>query len=291
MLGFFSVVLATFFWASDVLVRVPLLSKLSHGTIIFYEHLFLTIIFLPFLLKLFKKTQFYSVKSLACFIWIGSLGSAIGLFAFTKAFSIMNPSLVILLQQFQPVVAICLAAIVLKEQLTAKFLLGAFVCLAGGLLMAHEHIEALLSDSQINASFEGYLYALGAAVIWGASTVFGKKIFLENFGQLEITSGRFFFGLLAMIPIIFWGESKLTVKLEDYRSLATIVLIGALGMVFYYQGLSRLRAKICTLAEMFYPLFGIALSWVYLDATLDIWQLTGGALLLTASLVIQWNRF
>jgi hypothetical protein len=44
---------------------------------------------------------------------IGGVGSAIATVAFTESFQFLNPSLVILLQKMQPVVAITLAAIVL----------------------------------------------------------------------------------------------------------------------------------------------------------------------------------
>ena len=51
--------------------------------------------------------------------------------AFTESFHFLNPSLVILLQKLQPVVAILLAAIVLKEPITWNEPLGGAIVILG----------------------------------------------------------------------------------------------------------------------------------------------------------------
>jgi drug/metabolite transporter (DMT)-like permease len=53
---------------------------------------------------------------------------------------------VILLQKFQPVVAILLAWLVLKEPIPKPFLFWGFVCLIGALLISAPDIEKVLKQ-------------------------------------------------------------------------------------------------------------------------------------------------
>ena len=130
MRGVFFVILACFIWALDTLIRYPLLtSGVFPFTIVFIEHLLLTAIFLPWLIELRAKFWNTKVSNLVYFLLIGVFGSAIGTLAFTKAFTLVNPSLVILLQKLQPLVAIVLARVVLKERINRQFLYWAGVCL------------------------------------------------------------------------------------------------------------------------------------------------------------------
>ncbi|MEI8634470.1 DMT family transporter [Vibrio sp. PP-XX7] len=103
-----------------------------------------------------------SWRSVVCLIFIGGVGSALGTLAYTEAFHYLNPTIVILLQKLQPVVAILLAYLVLKEQIQSSFLLWAGVLLGGSLIMIWPDIQGLsqakLYHSQAGSDIlKGYL--------------------------------------------------------------------------------------------------------------------------------------
>jgi drug/metabolite transporter (DMT)-like permease len=295
MIGALFVVLAGFLWALDTLIRYPLLGQISAERIVFTEHLYLAIIFIPFFLKNFKDVFDTKISSFFYFLFIGVFGSAIGTLAFTKAFTILNPSLVILLQKFQPIVAILLASLLLKESIKKEFIIWALVCMVGGVLISSPDIFPNLSllDFKMvlsEKSLLGYGLTLVAVVSWGASTVFGKKLSLNGYNELQIMSGRFLFGFIFMSLYLYSNPALAhfdLVFLTWGKILLMVLLAGLLGMYFYYKGLKTISAKVCALVEMFFPLSAVAINWIYLGTKLTTLQITGAILLVIGSLVIQ----
>lgn len=298
MTGLFFIILACFLWAADTLIRYPLLGAgLSSYQIVFAEHLILVLIFSPMLYK--ARQIFWSLKvsDLFSFVVIGGLGSALATLAFTQAFVLVNPSLVILLQKLQPLVAILLARLLLKESLHRSFWPWALVCLVGGVLVSWPDLMGLAKlDWGGNLLGQKYLLGYGltlvAVISWGSSTVFGKKLVNKGLSEQEVMGGRFIFGLLFLLPFMGSYQNQLNFELEIWGKIALMVLLsGWLGMFFYYKGLTRISAKVCALAEMFFPLCAVSINWVFLDARLGTLQIIGAGLLLLGPTVIQLKRY
>ena len=301
MAGIFFVILAGVLWAVDTLVRYPLLfSGVSAERIVFTEQLILSIIFLPLLLKDAKRLGGIKLSTIAYFIIIGVGGSAIGTLAFTKAFMLINPSLVIMLQKLQPIVAISLASVTLGEKIKKEFLLWAAVALVGGFLISSPDIMPGLMQMNFSMtllshnSLWGYGLALTAVVLWGASTVFGKKLTGQGYDEIQIMGGRFIFGLVFMTFYLYYkfGGLSMNWSVLIYGKILVMVLISGLaGMYFYYKGLKLISARACALAEMFFPFSAVVINWVFLGAKLMPVQLVGAALLVLSSAVIQLKKY
>lgn len=300
MAGTFLVILACLFWGMDTLIRYPLVERgINPITIVFYEHVVLTLIFSLGLFPAIKRIGELKLADVFSFLVIGGIGSAIATVAFTQSFQILNPSLVILLQKFQPVVAIILSAIILKEEIKIQFLIWAAVCLIGGLLISAPDIgrfyDLMRSDlGTVTSDNALHGYALvGVSILgWGATTVFGKRLSMVGFDTKSIMAGRFLTGLLVLIPFVQWNRSMILPQGEDYLRILIMVLIsGALAMWLYYKGLQRLSAKTTAIAEMFFPFFAILVNWFFLGKQLTDWQLLGGGILMFGSLVIQLKKY
>jgi drug/metabolite transporter (DMT)-like permease len=300
MAGTFFIIIACLFWGLDTLIRYPLVERgFNPISIVFYEHIILTCIFSLGVIGSIKRIGELKVSDIFGFLIIGGVGSALATVAFTESFQYLNPSLVILLQKFQPIVAILLAAIVLKEEVQKQFIIWALVCMVGGLLISSPDIERfyslMVSDfSKVTSDGAVQGYALvGISVLgWGAATVFGKKLSLAGFETKQIMAGRFLMGLLVLIPFVQFNRNLILPEGEDYLRIAVMVLIsGALAMWFYYQGLKRLSAKTTAIAEMFFPFFAIIVNWFFLGKQLTDLQLLGGGILIFGNLVIQLKKY
>jgi len=300
MSGIAFVVGACLLWAIDTLIRYPLLgSGVSTEKIVFFEHLILVLLFLPFLISRRKKIADVEVSHLFFFFMVGGMGSALGTLAFTKAFTYINPTLVILLQKLQPLVAITLAAILLKERIGKQFVLWGGVCLLGSVLMLSEdsftfirHLEwspDLFSDEK----FLGYLFTFIAVFCWGGATVFGKLLSREGYQGREIMAGRFIFGFLTLLPLLYYFPvvTEQMEKITMGKILILALLSGIAGMFLYYQGLKRLSSRLCSLTETFFPFAALIINWIFLDATLGMTQLLGGAILVLGSTMIQVRQY
>jgi drug/metabolite transporter (DMT)-like permease len=300
MTGILFIVLACLLWGVDALIRYPLVERgINPVSIVFYEHAILTLIFSVSLFPAFKGIGEMRLSDLFSFFVIGGLGSAIATIAFTESFLYLNPSLVILLQKLQPVVAIILASLILKEQIQKRFLLWAGICLFGGILISSPDVERLYhlmkSDFRIVLSDNAIVgHGLVAISIlgWGSATVFGKRLTMAGFDTKAIMGGRFLTGLIVIIPFVQWNQSMVFPETQDYVKVALMVLIsGALAMYFYYKGLKRIPAKTAAIAEMFFPFFAIIANWIFLGKQLTELQLLGGGILVIGSLVIQLKKY
>ncbi|MCY4643334.1 MAG: DMT family transporter [Bacteriovoracales bacterium] len=314
MKGLFFIMVAAFFWGSDGLLRYPLLSsgKIHAETIVFYEHLILTLVFVP--LSSFSSERGLPWKSfltlplrpsrhLFYFLVIGAGGAALATVCYTRAFSLINPSLVILLQKLQPLVAILLAGWFLREPISKEFILWALVCLAGAFLISFHDLEKIwglsasssqgLGDTLFEeGSLKGYLYALAAVVGWGASTVFGKKLTLAGYGTTQIMQGRYIVALAVLTPLMLGKGHSFAISSPHFFQISLMAAVsGLFGIYFYYRGLRLVSAKVCTLGELFFPLAAVFFNWVFLDLSVHPLQLVGGGMLLIGAFMVQIKRY
>lgn len=297
MTGIFLIIGACFLWALDALIRYPLVGKgFSAVSLVFIEHTMLAVLSAYLFFSNISKLKQNKFKPIWYFFIIGGVGSALATVAFTRAFVFVNPSLVIILQKFQPVVAIVLARIVLKETMSKQFLGWALICLIGALMISFSDLQSVFNLSsnviwQDNA-VKGYLLIAVSIFGWGAATVFGKKLSLIGFNEKEIMSNRFVFGFLALLPLLPQMEFDKVLITDGIFKIAVMVMIsGVLAMYLYYQGLKRVSARACALAELFFPFAAVVVNWIFLDATLNSLQIMGGLVLLLGSLIIQVKKY
>ena len=302
MIAALLIIFATFLWAVDTLIRYPLISSgFSAQSLVFFEHLLLFLIFLPTMLKKRQKYWSESVSTIFYFFIIGGLGSAVATVAFTKAFTMISPSLVILLQKLQPLVVVLLARIFLQEKIKKGFWTWAAVAIFGSLLISYNDIVPFFEEFKFSTALisrhalTGYLLAFISVVSWASSTVFGKKLTGRGFATTEIMAGRFFFGLMVMIPFVAFQKMPFWGNLDFLDTMGQIVLMvcisGILGMFVYYKGLKGCSAKLSSILELFFPLFAVSLNWIFLDQELDIIQLVGAGFLLLSSFMLRWKSY
>ena len=296
MTGITFIFFACLLWAADTLIRYPLLfGGSSAQQIVLFEHLILVAVLLGIFLFKRQKFNFLSRKTFIPFLVIGFFGSALGTLAFTEAFYLSNPTVVILLQKLQPLVAVTLACILLKEKIDSRFFLWLGLAILGSLLLIWPDFQALLINFQEGEvqhgqqALWGYGLALFAVVSWGSATVFGKKLSTQGLSSLDLMAGRFSFGLLGMLPFAFMAPSLITsIELSVLQKIAMLALLsGVLGMYFYYQGLKRIPAHWATLAEMFFPVAAILINWLFLNVQMTQIQLLGAVTLVAASTMVQ----
>ena len=295
MAGTFFILIACFTWALDTLIRYPLLSAgYSTLQIVLIEHLTLVLLVSPMLWHYRHVYRHMSLSGFLSLFFIGGIGSAIGTLAFTEAFHYLNPTVVILLQKLQPIVAILLAYWLLKERIEGRFLQWAAVILLGSFVMMWPDLRTL-SNAQWHYSsdtislFKGYGYTLIAVMAWGAATVCGKYLSHQNIPANAIMSGRFLAGLLVLLPMALAQSDSLSIMTSVDLSLVVVMalLSGFIGMWFYYQGLKTIPAQLATLAELSFPVFAAVINWVFLDMGLTGYQIIGGMMLILGNIGLR----
>lgn len=280
------IVIAAFLWSTDALLRQPLTEHLSSTVIVFYEHLFGVILLLPILIKNAKQFRRLGRGEWLAVLFIGVGGSALATIFFTTSFSYVSPSVAILLQKVQPLIAIFLATALLREKLGKRFWLWALVAMIGAYFISFP--DAIPQLTLYDA--KGIYFALGAAVLWGASTVFGriviKKISFPTLTAVRLTVALLFITVLMSTQRTLGDISS--VAGSDIWSLIIITIFPGTGaLLLYYWGLKYTKASIATIAELFFPFSAIILNWIFLNETLVTMQIIGGVVLITGIFQVQ----
>lgn len=291
------VFLASLLWAGDGPFRKPLLvGGLGAGFISLLEHLFNSAASLPGLIK--NRAQFKTVtkKQWAGLLYIGAGASALGALLFVQGAVAMNYNFTVaaLLQKLQPIFAVALAVIFLKEKLHPKFWVFALPALVGAYLVTFGITAPVaLWQSAGSVSIKGPLLAVLAAMLWAGGTVVGRSL-MTNLNLHFVNGMRFIFGALFLAIYVAASRSfqfGLMTPLFWRNVLIIALLTGFFALLLYYYGLKHTKASVATLMELGYPLALTAVNWKFLGISLSLWQLVGAGLLLLAvtGLVLNQN--
>ena len=290
-LPYLSIITAAFLWSIDAYIRQSLF-LLSPLLIITIEHGMGSIIFLPSIIKNWNKIINITKKGWLSILGVSFLGGVLGTYFYTKALGYtgyIELSIVVLLQKFQPLFAISLATIILKEKITKRFIILSIIAVIGGYLVTFGlNPIKLWNNNNMVAAF----YAILAALCWGSSTVLGKYI-LKNLPFSLVTALRLLLTTVFGITIIISIKINLlysTISSQQWQAIFLIVFTtGTLALFIYYYGLKNIPASHATIFELFWPLSAVLIDWIINEKTLSVMQLTG-AIMLLGSMTILSNE-
>ncbi len=280
----FFVIIGASMWGVDGIVLRPALYGLPVPLVVFIESTIVAIILSPYFIRKISSLRNLDYKDWLTFFLVALMGGAIGTMAITKALffvNFVNLSVVILLQKLQPVFAITLAAIFLKEKLTTKFFFWAALAIIGAYFMTFS--TNLPDFSAGDKTTIAALYALLAAFGFSSSTVLSKRA-LKNVSFEMGTYLRFLFSALIMFVIVIsMGEMK---SISDVSTTQFIIFLiiafttGGAAIFLYYYGLKRITASVAAICELAFPLTAVVLEYFIHGNILDPIQWAGVVLLL-----------
>ncbi|MDQ2672891.1 MAG: DMT family transporter [Actinomycetota bacterium] len=276
-------------WGTDGILRVPLLKVALPSQIVLLEHLVLLLYSVPAVVLGWRFFRGLGTAQWVALLIIGWGGSALATLLFTTAFAVGNPTVVILLQKTQPLFAIALAAILLRERLGWAYWPCFAVAMVGAYLISFGDLSPFmaLGSAEALAAF----LALGAALLWGSSTVLGRLV-LKDMPFNTLTGVRLLLAvpLLAGIVIAQGSLDGLGTGFaaEPGRVILLALIPGLLALLLYYRGLTGTRASYATLAELAFPATAVVLNWAFLGVGVSANQVLGFVLLWGAVFVLGY---
>ena len=282
------VALAAMLWGSDLLFRARIVQAgWPAADIVWTEHLILTTVFAIPLVLGRRRLAELTGRQWAALAFLGMGGSALATWLYTTAFTLdySRALTVVLLQKTQPVFALLLAGLVLRERRTDTFWGWCGLAILGtGLLVVMDKDFSLRGLGTVH--LKQVLLALGASAIWGAATVVGRPLSVRLSPSL-LSGARFALALPLLTLLALFSpippSSARTLEIGGLLLLVALVP-GLLGMWLYYQGLRGTTASVATLAELCYPLTSLLIGVAVLHTPMMPGQWVGLALLLTAVL-------
>lgn len=293
-LGIWWIALGAAMWGLDGVFIVTLLRYVTSSQIVWLEHVLLFFFAAPVLIWKRHELKNLNLGDWLAILFIAWGGSALASILFTAGFTYGNPNVVLILQKLQPIFAVLLAAWVLKERMRKAYWSLLLVALIGAYLLTFGmHVPTTDGGTP---RLIGSLFAIGAAALWGGSTVMGKHL-IGKVSFTTLTALRFAVALPLLTGIILaqhpnWHSVGQALGLAPvWANLLFQTLVPSLvSLLLYYHGLNGVRASYATIAELAFPATGLLLNWVVLHQTIDLGQWIGFAIVWLAMLQLSRMR-
>ncbi|MFH0952258.1 MAG: EamA family transporter [Patescibacteria group bacterium] len=306
LLAALAIILAASLWAFDGIVLTPWITDMGLWdvpTFVFMLHGVAAVFLTYFLVKKRWELKNLDRKDWLAFILVGIFGGALGTMAIIGAIIFvhnndLNISVVLLLQKLQPIFAILLALVWLKERPRNTFYLWAVIALAGSYLLTFGLDKP---DLSAGGMIIPALLAILAAFSFGSSTVFSKKAITKISHGLG-TALRFFITTGVMLIIItvisILNGFDINTSYAGFNGFQTInwniilafVIIalttGGTAIFIYYWGLKRVLASRSTIYEMAFPVSAVILEYLIHGKTFTISQWLGAIIVVGAITII-----
>jgi drug/metabolite transporter (DMT)-like permease len=296
------VAVAATLWASDAYFRNQLVQHLSATQIVVAEDALITLFLLPVLIRSRHELRLLGARGWTAVGIIAAGAQALATILFTASFSLAAQhglfAETVVLQQTQPLIAIVLAWIVLRERRRPWFWPAAAVAIAAVYMVVFANDPLSPISALQNGRIEVGLLALGAAVLWASGTVLGRFA-LGSISFWSMTALRFTLALPVLVIIVL-AQSGLGgfghYRVSDFvpNLLAIAIVPGLLALLLYYRALSKTPASLATIAEMAYPVAFTLIAWAPppwgFNQPVYPAQLVGTGLLMAVIVFLNWTR-
>ena len=291
--GPLSVVAASFLWSLDGYWRRSLYS-LPAPVIVFWEHVLGGFVAFLLVLRSFGEFRKFTRQQWWAIAGVSLLSGALGTIFYTKALGMVNfiPfSVVVLLQQLQPLFTIGLAKLVLRERLDWRFVLIAVVALLAAYGVSFPNLQVNLATGIGTATAAAL--AIGAAASWGSSTVL-SKVALKDTSFLHVTAARFWltpiFALLIGAMMGGLGSLGAITGLQLGYLVAITLSTGFVALALYYFGLQRIPASVSTILELTWPISAILVGFFVFGDRLSATQWISTVVLVSSMIYLGQHR-
>ena len=281
-------------WGFDGIVLTPRLSRLDIGLVVFVLHALPFLLMQMFFFREYRHLRSFTRNDVLMFFLLSLLGGGVGTMAIVKALFLVNfqhLTMVVLLQKLQPVFAITLAALILKERLKRNFILWSSLAVGAGYFLTFGWAVPDF-HSGTNATYAA-AYSLLAAFSFGSSTVFSKKI-LQKYSFYTATFYRYGITAFIMFAYVLIAGSIGNIKSVKSTEWLIFVLIGfttGSGAIFlYYYGLRKVRAMVATICELCFPISAILFDYLINHKVLSPVQWFSAGIMLFAIVKLSFSN-
>ena len=270
---------AALLWSLDGLLRRSLF-VLPPDVIVFYEHLLGTILLLPILIRGWGTVKNLKFKGWSALGAVALFSGLLGTLFYTAALGkvqFIQFSVVVLLQQLQPIWAILGGVVILGERMPRRFFVWAIPAFAASYLVSFPHLSATLNPG--SATTTAALLALGAGLMWGISTSFSKVV-LGRVSAALSTALRFALtSVIAFGAVAVLGHTQALGALSSsqWLTLGAITLsTGMVALLLYYHGLRHVHASASGILELTWPLSAVVIDYLAFGTVLTSTQFRSG---------------
>ena len=289
---FLLLALASLMWSGQGIAIKYLDPHLGPIAITFLPFYCTTILAVPLLLRMRRNrpsAQTPGRRDWIRFAIAGVGGQVLAQLGMTWGISLSLASNGAILNLLIPVVSAVLASIMLRERMTPLRILSLLIGLGGVALMSSGDIQ--------HASFFQSKFFVGNLMIFSGCTgsaffnVYCKGLLLR-FEEIEILIYSYITASIASIPLLIWVEpvpwhNFASFTLSSWLAFAFLALFmyGA-SMLLFFKALAHLDVTTASISMYLVPVFGVLLAITMLGERLNLLEIVGAVIVLSATLLI-----
>lgn len=285
--GYILILIATVFWGIAATIAKILFEKNIQPLEIAQTRVtFSAILMFGYFLVFKRKYLIVETKDLLMFLLLGIIGIAGSNFTYYFTIQQTNVATAILMQYMAPLLVFVYAAFTKSESLSLIKLSAAILSIFGCYLVVGGKDFSFQNINRI-----GLLSGIASAFCWAFANVY-LKIILKKYSVWTAIVYSFVGGT------IFWlfinSPSYYFIKYPEIQSWYVFIIFAVISVLIphtlYFNGLRYITPSRAIITGTFEPIVAIVSSFILLGDILNLIQLIGAILVLSAILILQIKR-
>ena len=254
--------------------------SLPSGEIALYRAIIAILIIGAYLLVKKQRIALGDIKKELPLLLASGIAMGVNWIFFFEAFRYTSVSTATLSYYFAPVIVTVASSFIFKEKLRAKQIL-CFVMSTIGLILITG-----VGSYQSSSDLVGILFGLGAAALYATVILINK--FIKSVDGINRTFMQFLASIVVLIPYVLLSDG-INLGSINLTALACLLVLGvvhtALTYCMYFSSIKELSGQSAAILSYIDPLVAVAVSMLFLNEKMNVWQYIGGALILGFTLL------
>jgi drug/metabolite transporter (DMT)-like permease len=281
--------LAALFWAGSFVVGRALRDDLDPVALTFFRWFISLLIFAPFVWREFVARLPAVLREWRLVVGLAATGIALFHPLVYLALQHTSATNALLTFSLSPVVILIGASLAGRRRPTVRELTGVLLSMAGAAVLITRGDMAVLESTGMNV---GDLWMLAAVVVWaGYSLLLRRRP--ADLPQTVTLVSSIAVALPMLLPFTLLAASSTSLHLSTPVLLGTfyIAIFGSvIGFLFWSHGVADLGPTRAGQFVHLMPVFGAALSFVFLGEPLSVAQALGAGFVLSGITLIETRR-
>ncbi len=222
----------------------------------------------------------WTPRLVGSFLFLGFTGYLLSVGGSYQGLRLTTATNAALLNAASPIAIALLAAIFLRERMSAKMLLGIGISVVGvGVIVARGSWQVITAS----AYNPGDLIIVATLFAWGIYTTYGRHL-MQVVSPLAATTYAYIAGatyLLIACWLTEWeGWQVAETRWDSWLAVAYQSTLGTFAHFWYYQAVEILGPSRAGVFINLVPVMAIGIAYVFLDEALTLPHLVGGLIVL-----------
>jgi len=213
-------------------------------------------------------------KNIKNILLIGLFGTTITYLLFFFGAQLTSGINTAILMQSEPIYAIFLGYLILKEKISPKQILSTFLIILG--------IIAVIYNGSFSFNLGDFLILI-TPLFYQISHVIAKRT-MKKIGTYAVQAGRYLFAGLTLFLISSLFNMNQFSILTNPLNLTTILILGfivaGIGTLAYYEGIRRINLSKAQAILAPYSVVSVILAWFILKEVPTVYQIVGLVIIL-----------